>query len=141
MKQMLLVACGGAIGSVARWAIGGWVLHHTGRWTLPAWILRHPDSSFPFGTLAVNLIGCLIAGALAGVSVRTARVPMDVQLFLMTGVLGGFTTFSAFGVDTAYLLRRQEYLSAASYVLLSVIGGIAILFAVLLAIVKAGSRG
>jgi CrcB protein len=140
MKQILLVACGGAIGAVARWAIGGWVLHHSGRVTMPAWLLQRPDSSFPFGTLAVNLLGCLFAGILAGISVRTARVPMEWQLFLMTGVLGGFTTFSAIGVDTAYLVRRQEYFAAFGYMLASVVGGIAVLFVVMMAIVKVGMR-
>src|SRR3954467_12385918 len=104
MKQLLLVASGGAIGAVARWAVGGWVLHRAG-------------GDFPWGTLSVNLLGCLLAGILAGTVIRTASVPMDWQLFLMTGMLGGFTTFSAFGVDTAYLLRRQQYLSAMAYVL------------------------
>ena len=141
MKHLLLVACGGAVGAVTRWAVGGWVLHHSTRWTMPAWLLHRQDSTFPFGTLAVNLIGCLLAGILAGISIRTARVPADLQLFLMTGILGGFTTFSAFGVDTAYLLGRREFFAAFSYVLVSVVGGIAILFVTLTAIVKTASRG
>jgi CrcB protein len=140
MKQLALVAAGGALGAVSRWALGGWVLHHSGRLTMPAWLFHRADSTFPFGTLAVNLIGCLLAGVLAGVSVRTARVPMDLQLFLMTGILGGFTTFSAFGVDTAYLLRREEYVALFTYVLASVLGGLAILFAVMMAIVKTGAQ-
>lgn len=128
MKQVLLVACGGALGAVARWAVGGWVLHRTA-------------GDFPYGTLAVNLIGCLLAGILAGTIIRTASVPMDLQLFLMTGVLGGFTTFSAFGVDTVDLLRKHENVEALGYVLLSVVGGITILFVTMLAMVKTGSRG
>jgi CrcB protein len=128
MKQLALVAIGGALGAVARWALGGWVLHRTG-------------GEFPWGTLVVNLLGCLVAGVLAGLIVRHNAFSADARLFLMTGVLGGFTTFSAFGVDTAYLLSDKKYVSAVSYVLLSVVGGIAILFAVMTAIVKIGSRG
>src|SRR3954470_11036627 len=115
MKQLALVAAGGALGAVARWAIGGWVLHRTG-------------GDFPWGTLVVNLIGCLVAGILAGLIVRHDAFSPDARLFLMTGVLGGFTTFSAFGVDTVYLLRRHEFAIALGYVLLSVIGGIGVLF-------------
>jgi CrcB protein len=127
MKQLALVAAGGALGAVARWAIGGWVLHRT-------------SGDFPWGTLVVNLIGCLVAGVLAGLIVRHDAFSPNARLFLMTGILGGFTTFSAFGVDTAYLLKRQEYVAALGYVTMSVVGGIAVLFAVLMAIVKAGPQ-
>ena len=127
MKQLLLVASGGAVGAVARWAIGGWVLHRTG-------------GDFPWGTLVVNLLGCFVAGVLAGLIVRHDAFSPDARLFLMTGILGGFTTFSAFGVDTAYLIRRREYLPATGYVMASVVGGIAILFGVLMAILRIGSQ-
>jgi CrcB protein len=59
----------------------------------------------------------------------------------MTGILGGFTTFSAFGVDTIYLLRKHEYAVALGYVIVSVVGGIAILFVTLTAIVRLPTRG
>ena len=127
MKQLILVACGGALGAVARWALSGWILHRT-------------DSTFPLGTLTVNLVGCLLAGLLAGVVIRTANVPMDLQVFLMTGILGGFTTFSAFGVDTVYLLRRYEFAAALGYVLLSVVGGIVVLFGAMMLMLRAGTR-
>ena len=113
MKHLILVAFGGALGAVARWKLGGLVLHHAG------------EGKFPLGTFLVNLIGCIVAGVLAGMVTKLDWFSADTRLFLFTGLLGGFTTFSAFGVDTVYLLRRGDYAIALAYVLLSVVGGIA----------------
>lgn len=112
MMQLLLVAVGGAVGAVTRWKLGGAVLHHTADWR------------FPLGTFLVNVIGCLIAGVLAGLAVKRDYFSPDVRLLLFTGLLGGFTTFSAFGLETVTLLRRGELAVAAAYVLLSVAAGI-----------------
>jgi CrcB protein len=112
VKQFILVALGGALGAVARWKAGGLVLHHTPQWR------------FPLATFAVNVIGCLAAGALAGLIVKRDLFTPDTRLFLFTGLLGGFTTFSAFGVETVYLLRRGEYVVALTYLVLSVACGI-----------------
>lgn len=112
MLQMILVAFGGAIGAVARWKLGGLVLHHTVDW------------KFPLGTLLVNVIGCLVAGLLAGLVTKLDLFTADARLFLFTGLLGGFTTFSAFGVETVYLLRRADYGTAFIYVALSIICGV-----------------
>lgn len=65
--------------------------------------------------MAVNVLGCLAVGLLAGWADRHAVLDADVRLFLFTGLLGGFTTFSAFGLDALSLLRRGEPLLAASY--------------------------
>jgi len=111
--QVILVALGGALGALARWKLGGIVLHHTANWR------------FPLGTFVVNVVGCLVAGVLAGLVIKRDLFSADARLFLFTGLLGGFTTFSAFGVETASLLRRKDYATALAYVLLSVIGGIA----------------
>ena len=113
MWNLLLVGSGGAIGAMARYLVGGWVLHHT------------IQERLPWGTLAVNLLGCLAIGLLAGAAERFEILAPDARLFLITGVLGGFTTFSAFGYDTMYLLRRGEALVAAGYVGASVGLGIA----------------
>ena len=112
----MLVGVGGALGAVMRWKLGGAILHHT------------PDWRFPLGTFAVNILGCLIAGVLAGLVVKLDVFSADTRLFLFTGLLGGFTTFSAFGVETVYLLRRNEVATALAYVALSVIGGIGVLW-------------
>ncbi len=96
MKSVLLVALGGALGSVARFKLSGWVLHQTPNWRFPA------------GTLAVNLIGCLLAGVLAGMAVKQDVFTPETRLLLFTGVLGGFTTFSAFGLETLLLLKRGD---------------------------------
>ena len=116
MKGILLVALGGALGSVARYKLSGLVLHHTIDWRFPA------------GTFAVNVLGCLVAGVLAGLVERHELFSADTRLFLFTGILGGFTTFSAFGLETMFLLRRGEVLIAGSNIVLSVIVGLAALW-------------
>ncbi|HEY5758784.1 MAG TPA: fluoride efflux transporter CrcB [Steroidobacter sp.] len=112
MNQILLVALGGAIGSVARFKMSGWVLHQTPNWRFPA------------GTLAVNLIGCLIAGLLAGLAVKQDVFTPEARVFLFTGLLGGFTTFSAFGLETLLLLKRGETGVAVANVVVSVVVGL-----------------
>jgi CrcB protein len=89
----LLVALGGALGATARYGVA---------WLVP----RASSSAFPWATLLVNVIGCAVAGALG--AVLMARAPTDttnLRAFLGVGVLGGFTTFSAFGIDTFTLAR------------------------------------
>ena len=108
----LLVGLGGALGSVARFRCSEFVL------------ISYPNLRFPLGTFAVNVLGCLVIGVLAGMSDRSGFISADTRLFLFTGVLGGFTTFSAFGLETFSLLKRGELLIAGSYVGLSVIAGI-----------------
>ena len=116
MKAMLLVALGGAVGSVARYKLSGYVLHHTVDWRFPA------------GTFAVNVIGCLAAGILAALAEKHDLLSADARLLLFTGLLGGFTTFSAFGLETMYLLKRGEIGIATANVVLSVVAGLAALW-------------
>ena len=116
MKEILLVAVGGALGSAARYSMSGFILHHT---------LQH---KFPYGTFAVNVIGCLLAGVLVGLAEKHDLISMEGRIFLRTGILGGFTTFSAFGVETIHLLRRGDFLVASSYVVFSVVCGLAALW-------------
>ena len=113
MKQLLLVGLGGFIGSIGRYKLGGWVLHHT------------PDWRFPLGTFIVNILGCLAIGLLSGWAVKHQVLGPDAKLFLIPGILGGFTTFSAFGFETFYLMRRGESHIALLYVALSVVCGLA----------------
>lgn len=116
MKGMLLVALGGAIGSVARYKLSGFVLQHTLDWR------------FPTGTFAVNVLGCLVAGILAGLVERHGFFSEDTRLLLFTGLLGGFTTFSAFGLETMFLLKRGDLMVAGANVLVSVVAGLAALW-------------
>jgi CrcB protein len=113
---------GGAIGAVARWKLSGAVLHHTIDWR------------FPLATFIVNVFGCLIAGVLAGLVTKLDFFTPDTRLFLFTGLLGGFTTFSAFGIEVVYLLRRNEYGVALAYIVLSVVIGIAATWFAMLAV-------
>ena len=127
MKAILLVALGGAIGSVARFMLSGYVLHHTIDWRFPA------------GTFAVNVLGCLVAGILAGLAEKHDMFSPDTRLLLFTGLLGGFTTFSAFGLETMHLLKRGDIAVASANIVLSVVAGLAALwFGLTLASVKAG---
>lgn len=93
---LVLVALGGAVGSVARYAVG-------------AGVARLTTSSFPFGTLTVNALGCFAIGLLVPAFIpqqpTVASGHLNAKLFLITGVLGGFTTFSAFGLETYTLYR------------------------------------
>lgn len=72
----------------------------------------------------LNVLGCLVIGVLAGLAVKENFFSFEARLFLFTGIVGGFTTFSAFGLETFYLLRRAEFLVAGSYVLLSIVVGL-----------------
>lgn len=93
MTKVLLVGAGGFLGSVCRYALSSFVQHLT------------RSTNFPFGTLAVNLFGCLVIGVLAELAEKHHSVSDEVRIFLIVGVLGGFTTFSAFGNETWNLLR------------------------------------
>jgi len=112
MKELFLVAIGGALGSIGRYKISTWVLADTLLWR------------FPLGTFLVNIIGCLLIGVLGGLAVKHEWLSQDIRLLLITGVLGGFTTFSAFGLETFYLIRKGEVLIAVSYVVSSVLVGL-----------------
>jgi len=113
MTNLLLVGLGGFIGAVTRYKLGGWVLHMTAQ------------EKFPYGTFIVNLTGCLVVGILAGLVVKHGLFSPQTRLFLFTGLLGGFTTFSAFGLETVFLLRRGEPWVAGIYVGASLLLGIA----------------
>ena len=83
---------------------------------------------FPFGTLIVNVLGSFLMGLLAGYFLMRTGIPQHMRLFLTTGFLGGFTTFSAFSLDAALLLERHAYWSAAAYMAGSVVLSVLALF-------------
>ena len=120
MLPLLYVMVGGAVGSGARYLTGRAMLSLLG-----------PD--YPFGTLAVNLIGGLLMGVLVGVLTR-ANASETWRLLLGIGVLGGFTTFSSFSLDVVTMIERGAIGVAFGYVLVSVIGSVAALFAGLSAV-------
>jgi fluoride exporter len=108
MTHILLVAAGGALGSVFRYLVG-------------LWTLRGFGPSFPWGTLTVNVTGSFLIGILAEAITRKFGAPAEMRVFLVTGVLGGYTTFSAFSLDAITLMERGEPVTAAIYVSASVI--------------------
>lgn len=114
MNSLFLVMAGGAIGAGAR--------HLTGRAVLAAL-----GPGFPWGTLTVNLVGGLLMGVLVGALARS-NAGETYRLLLGVGVLGGFTTFSAFSLDAVLMLQRGELGAAFAYIAVSVIGSIAAVF-------------
>lgn len=107
MNASIVVFIGAGIGGLARHFLNAWVTALMG-------------TGFPYGILAINVIGSTAMGLVAGwFAFRGADVP-EMRLFLATGILGGFTTFSAFSLDTALLIERGEPLAAAGYVVGSV---------------------
>ncbi|MES2450015.1 MAG: fluoride efflux transporter CrcB [Pseudomonadota bacterium] len=116
MFQLLLVMLGGAFGSGARYL--------TGRATLAAF-----GPAFPYGTLAVNLIGGFAMGLLVGTLARMSVPGENWRLLLGVGILGGYTTFSAFSLDMVTMIQRGDLGMATLYALVSVAGSIVALFA------------
>ena len=115
MPPLFLVMLGGAIGAGFRYHISSVALRNLG-------------PGFPFGTWMINLLGGLLMGVLAGVIYRTPIEGEPLRLFLGVGVLGGFTTFSAFSLETFNMLSRGEYSMAAAYAVSSVAGSVLMLF-------------
>ncbi len=116
MDKLLLVAAGGATGSIARYLLSGQTL----RWFGPGW---------PYGTFAANLIGGLLMGGLVGFLAHRGGADQErLRVLLGVGVLGGFTTFSAYSLDTALMIERRAYGMAFSYATASVVLSIAALF-------------
>lgn len=116
MLQIILVAIGGAIGSVARYLTG-------------LLTLRLFGPGFPWGTLAVNVIGSLAIGVFAELIARRYGASQELRLFIVTGFLGGFTTFSAFSLDVAVLVERGAMLPAVAYVAVSMLVSLFAVFA------------
>ena len=109
MVNLLLIGAGGFFGAISRYGVS----------------LIFPATKFHFGTLAVNLAGCLLIGIAFGFLEREAMAK-PAQLLMVTGFLGGFTTFSTFGLDALKMIHSGAYASAAVYVGISAVVGIAL---------------
>ena len=114
MLRFFYVAIGGAVGAMLRYGASGWVY-------------RFLSEGFPWGTLFVNLLGSLVMGFLWGLF-EVAAVSQNVRLFLLMGMLGSFTTFSTFSLESFNLLRDGEYGLLFWNIFLSVVLGIILVF-------------
>ncbi|MCC7262272.1 MAG: CrcB family protein, partial [Candidatus Latescibacteria bacterium] len=112
MLRLLLIGSGGFIGSVGRYLISRTMQSLFGQLGIPA------------GTLSVNVLGCLLAGFLGGLLESRIELSPEMQLFFFVGILGGFTTFSAFGYETFNLLRTTHPLVAGANMLAQLALGI-----------------
>ncbi|MDG2307247.1 MAG: fluoride efflux transporter CrcB [Candidatus Binatia bacterium] len=104
--RYLIIAAGGGLGAVLRFAVSGFVQ-------------RLSDDAFPIGTLSVNVLGCLVIGFLGALFSGPAFIRDEWRFFLLTGLLGGFTTFSTFGYETLALIDDGEWARAGANVILS----------------------
>lgn len=112
-----LVGSGGFVGAVCRYTLSGFVQRTAGL------------STFPYGTLAVNLVGCLLIGLIAGFVEDRQLFGPGFRLFVMIGMLGGFTTYSTFGFESYALLRDADFLRAAGNVSVHVVLGLTLVWA------------
>jgi len=112
MRIIIAIGLGGACGSILRYLVAGWTQQ----------LFR--ITTFPVGTLTVNVIGCLIIGILAGLSDNVGVFGPTARAFLLIGLLGGFTTFSTFAYETTALTRDAQFFSAFLNVALQVITGL-----------------
>jgi CrcB protein len=115
MRLLLLASAGGAIGAGARYLV------HVG-------IARLVGTSFPWATLTINVLGCLLMGVVVEVVVLRLNGSPELRTFLAAGILGGFTTFSAFALDVEALISTHEPGAAAIYVAASVVLSILALY-------------
>ncbi len=116
MTNILLAALGGAIGSVLRYLVGVFSV----RWFGPG---------FPWGTLTVNVIGSFLIGLSVEMIARRFDASMELRVFIVTGIIGGFTTWSSFSLDTMVLFERGAVTAAAAYVIGSLVVSFAAVFA------------
>lgn len=109
MRALLLVGLGGGLGAIARFSLGSVIGHY--------W-----PTTFPLATLLINIIGSVAMGLFIGFLAKFLPAWQETaRLFVAVGVLGGFTTFSAFSLETVLMLERGELLAAGGYVLMSVV--------------------
>ncbi len=111
-----LVGVGGFIGAISRYGLSGLVQRSA---TIGA---------FPYGTLAVNMLGCLLIGITVGVIDSRQMINPEFRSFILVGVLGGFTTYSTFGLETFVLIRDADFLRATANVAIHIVLGLALVW-------------
>jgi len=111
MSKLVLIFLGSGLGGVCRYVLSGWAQ-------------RLGNGAFPLGTLTVNVVGCLVIGFISAAFMGRWLVQEEHRIAIVVGVIGGFTTFSAFGMETFALLNDGQYLRAAANVALSVVLGL-----------------
>jgi CrcB protein len=111
VKPILVIFLGGGIGSVCRYLAG-------------LSITRQLPTAFPAGTFIINITGCFLIGLLYGIADRHSWLTVEWRLFLMTGICGGYTTFSTFSYEAISLVRQGNYTYFLLYVTLSVVVGL-----------------
>jgi len=114
MKSFLLVGLGGGLGSILRYAA--------------SLLYKNNTTNFPYSTLFVNAIGCLLIGLLMGYFERQQILSNELKLVFITGFCGGFTTFSAFSSETIFLLQNNQISTAILYVFVSLCSGFSLTF-------------
>jgi CrcB protein len=109
--QLVLIAVFGAIGTLARYGLQGFIQVRTG-------------GTFPYGTLLINLSGCFLLALIGQLTLNRLVIPPEWRVAVAVGFFGGYTTFSSFGWETAKMLEDGEWVAATTYVLASVVAGL-----------------
>ena len=115
IKNTLFIGCGSFLGGAARYLV--------------SIAMKTVGKGFPWGTLAVNLVGCLVIGLLLGFFSKNFSESSSWALFMTVGICGGFTTFSTFSKEALMMLQAGNFISLLAYVTISVIAGIALVAA------------
>ncbi len=108
MYMILAIALGGALGALSRYFVTGYIQNLT-------------DNEFPWGTLSVNVIGCAVLGVLLSLISNTWSPSAEMRTFCIVGLMGAFTTFSAFSIEVVLMIEKGQWLTAACYIMLSII--------------------
>lgn len=111
IKDAIWVGIGGCLGSILRYLIS-------------VWAIPYQTGPFPLSTFVANITGCMLMGSLVATVGMTAQPNQTLRFLLMIGFCGGYTTFSAFSVETLTLLSQQQYGLAIGYITASVMGGV-----------------